>query len=293
MYFSMSRLSRLDAKWVDLFDVKHHTFYNQHHSPYFQLITVADGVVHLHVEGKRMSLVVGQSLLLKPWEVHGGWNPHDKNGRFYWVQFSCDPGLQELPEHISDINIIHVERTELRTVQSSDEDQLIIPRLFQVKKLYKLLSLFDELKATCSQPKGYYRYRASLLLGEMLLYVADDWLEQSNKDVSLTPSYSTFRKFVEFLNDNYMVELEREMLETLMERRYDYLCHVFKKYSNISINQYIHQLRTQRAQYLLSHTSKSVKEIATEVGYQDPLYFSRMFKKYAGVAPLHYRETSV
>jgi AraC-like DNA-binding protein len=238
-----------------------------------------------------MSLAVGQSLLLKPWELHGGWNSHDRNGRFYWVQFSCEPGLQELPaEHISNNKIIHVERTELRTFQSRDEDQLIIPRQFQVKQLYKLLSLFDDLKATCSQAKGYFRYRASLLLGEMMLYIADEWLEQSNRDVSLTPSYSTFRKFVEHLNDNYMVELDREQLENIMERRYDYLCHVFKKYSNISINQYVHQLRTQRAQYLLSHTNKNVKEIATEVGYQDPLYFSRMFKKYAGVAPLHYRD---
>jgi hypothetical protein len=122
------------------------------HSPYFQLITVADGTVHLHVEGQRMSLGVGQSLLLKPWEIHGGWNSYDRNGRFYWVQFSCEPGLQELPpEHISNNNIIHIERTELRTFQSRDEDQLIIPRQFQVKQLYKLLSLFDDLK--CSGPR--------------------------------------------------------------------------------------------------------------------------------------------
>ncbi|MGO4271863.1 helix-turn-helix transcriptional regulator [Paenibacillus sp. TAF58] len=66
---------------------------------------------------------------------------------------------------------------------------------------------------------------------------------------------------------------------------------MFKKYAGTNIHHYIHQLKTQRAKHLLRNTAKSVKEVAEEVGYPDPFYFSRMFKKIEGVAPQQYRNT--
>lgn len=44
------------------------------------------------------------------------------------------------------------------------------------------------------------------------------------------------------------------------------------------------------AKWQLLHTLRSVKEIAAEVGFDDELYFSRLFKKVAGVSPTHFRE---
>jgi AraC-like DNA-binding protein len=45
----------------------------------------------------------------------------------------------------------------------------------------------------------------------------------------------------------------------------------------------------QRACQLLDSTSARVKEIAAALGYDDPFYFSRVFKSLLAVAPLHYR----
>lgn len=44
------------------------------------------------------------------------------------------------------------------------------------------------------------------------------------------------------------------------------------------------------AKWQLLHTLRSVKEIAAEVGFDDELYFSRLFKKFAGVSPTFFRE---
>jgi AraC family transcriptional regulator, transcriptional activator of pobA len=43
----------------------------------------------------------------------------------------------------------------------------------------------------------------------------------------------------------------------------------------------------------LSTTSLSIKEIAYEIGYIDPFYFSNQFKKYFGTSPKQYRETNL
>jgi AraC-like DNA-binding protein len=44
------------------------------------------------------------------------------------------------------------------------------------------------------------------------------------------------------------------------------------------------------AKWQLLHTLRPVKEIAREVGFDDELYFSRLFKKATGMSPLHFRE---
>jgi AraC-like DNA-binding protein len=56
----------------------------------------------------------------------------------------------------------------------------------------------------------------------------------------------------------------------------------FKKYTGYSPKQYITNLRLQHAKELLHNHSLPISEIATLVGYEDQLYFSRIFRKYTG-----------
>lgn len=292
MYYSMSRLSVLDVKWTDLFDVTANpTFFDNHSNPYHELIVVADGTVNLHASGSRMVLHAGDSLLLAPWEQHSGWNRNDRQGKFYWAQFSCHPGMDDFSLHQTNaLNIVHAERTELRTVDIGHEDLVIIPRKHRIRQRYKLLSLFEELVETMNRPKAYFRYRSTLLLADMLGCIANDFLEQTHMDTAFPHSYTTFRKLVDYLNNFYDSDISRDKLEHEMNYKYEYLCQVFNKYADMPMTHYMQKLRVQRAKHLLKHTEKSIQEIAEEVGYSDPFYFSRTFKKLEGIAPLYYRE---
>ena len=46
----------------------------------------------------------------------------------------------------------------------------------------------------------------------------------------------------------------------------------------------------ERAKELLTGTDLSMKEICSEIGYADPNYFSRSFKKNTGLTPTEYKE---
>ena len=48
-------------------------------------------------------------------------------------------------------------------------------------------------------------------------------------------------------------------------------------------------MKVEYARYLLETSDSTVQEIADKVGYNDALYFSRLFKKEEGVAPHAYR----
>lgn len=68
----------------------------------------------------------------------------------------------------------------------------------------------------------------------------------------------------------------------------------FRKKFNCEIGdspiKYILKKQVMRAKELLSHKNLSIKHIALEVGFEDPYYFSRLFKKYEGVSPVEFRK---
>jgi AraC-like DNA-binding protein len=64
---------------------------------------------------------------------------------------------------------------------------------------------------------------------------------------------------------------------------------LFKQQTGCTPIDYFIQLRMQRACELLQQTSLSVKEVAAALGYEDPFYFSRVFKLVNLVAPSHFR----
>lgn len=64
---------------------------------------------------------------------------------------------------------------------------------------------------------------------------------------------------------------------------------VFKKQTGFAPLDYFIRLRMQRACELLDATELAVKEVANELGYEDPYYFSRLFKSVSQVAPTEYR----
>ena len=64
---------------------------------------------------------------------------------------------------------------------------------------------------------------------------------------------------------------------------------LFKRRTGTAPMDYFTRLRMQHACQLLNEASLSVKEVAALMGYDDPFYFSRVFKSVFAVAPVHYR----
>jgi transcriptional regulator GlxA family with amidase domain len=64
---------------------------------------------------------------------------------------------------------------------------------------------------------------------------------------------------------------------------------LFKRRIGLAPMDYFTRLRMGRACQLLETTSLSVKEVAAELGYEDPFYFSRVFKSVNQLAPSDYR----
>jgi AraC-like DNA-binding protein len=64
---------------------------------------------------------------------------------------------------------------------------------------------------------------------------------------------------------------------------------VFRKKTSRSPIEYFNNLKIQKACQILDFTDSHIKEIATQLNFEDQFYFSRVFKKVMGISPVEYR----
>lgn len=95
-----------------------------------------------------------------------------------------------------------------------------------------------------------------------------------------------------YIDENY--EKEDLSLQGIAEQfsvSESYLCVIFKKAFDYTINQYIIDRRIEKAKDYLKNSNKKIKEISDLVGYRDCNYFIRIFKKTTGITPADYRSS--
>ncbi|WP_339836885.1 helix-turn-helix domain-containing protein [Paenibacillus sp. FSL R7-0272] len=95
-----------------------------------------------------------------------------------------------------------------------------------------------------------------------------------------------------YIASHYRQNLELKELAALAGCSVRQLQRRFKQEKQLGPMEYVIQLRMESASRMLRHTDASIGEIADKLGYRDMYYFSRAFKKYVGVPPLHYRHAA-
>ena len=81
-----------------------------------------------------------------------------------------------------------------------------------------------------------------------------------------------------------------EKLAELTCMSYSKFRKIFREYTGFAPSQYIQEVRINMAKEALTNTSKSIKEIAFELGYENKDYFFTVFRKVTGMTPISYRK---
>ena len=103
-------------------------------------------------------------------------------------------------------------------------------------------------------------------------------------------SQSIVEQAKQFIERNFAQDISLAAISREMHVSPYYFSKLYKATTGQNFIEYLTQIRMEAAKARLSGTSQSVKEICLSIGYSDPNYFSRSFKKYAGLSPSEYRE---
>ena len=144
---------------------------------------------------------------------------------------------------------------------------------------HELNTLFDRIFKTDDIWQNYSDCYA--LIGH-LAKIATPLPNKSHTDIQMAVAYIT---------ENYRDEITVKALAALANMSESNFYAVFKKQMGSSPIAYLNNYRLTIAADRLSDTTDTVSDISYSVGINDPLYFSKLFKKTYGMAPKEYRFT--
>lgn len=127
-------------------------------------------------------------------------------------------------------------------------------------------------------------HRAIISLNQVSL------LNHHSEDAPPTQN-ETILPMIQYIHKNYQQELNLDSLADFMHLNKNYICQLFKKEVGMTYISYLNQYRVEQSKLLLRNSDQQLAEISEKVGYTDPTYFSRIFKKITDISPNQYRQT--
>ena len=158
-----------------------------------------------------------------------------------------------------------------------------------LKSCINLSKLYDEFMPHIDiVEKIFYAKTSNAILDfiTQLVYKIDE----INKNSRLGKVESAFNQIQNFVKSNYKDKnISLESVADELGFSVSYISAILKK-NNTSFTKYLTEIRMEQAKILIAKEDTKLITIASEVGYEDPYYFSHCFKKYFGVSPLEYRK---
>ena len=96
-----------------------------------------------------------------------------------------------------------------------------------------------------------------------------------------------------YIAQHYMEDLAVKDIAGYLGYSEAYFCKIFKQSFGHSFVSYLTDYRMQKAEELMRTSRLSIKEIGKTVGYPDPNYFTKVFRRVRGVSPSEFRESGV
>ena len=232
----------------------------------FQLLYIASGKAHFHINGKDEIVTAGHMVLYRPKEPQKYEYYGDEQTEVYWVHFTG-----------SDVtNILHS--------YGLTKEKKIFYCGSGLEYQNHFRSMIQELQLC----KDDYPEMLELQLRQIFIKLHryfNTFSKADNSHIAEEIDHATLY-FAEHYNKNICIEdyaREHHMSTSWFIRN-------FKQYTGVTPMQYIVSIRIYNAEALLQNDHYNITEISNIIGYDNPLYFSRLFKKVKGLSPSEYRK---
>lgn len=169
-----------------------------------------------------------------------------------------------------DIQMVETLIFELSAaIRSAHRSSALLPTIQELNDPYLLANMF-----TFAEMHDHLRY---------LFLQIFEHLEQAEK------SSDILVQICQFIDENFDANLSLGSISNDFFLSSSYLSSLFKKGTGITITHYIESVRMEQAKQLLQNYALSINDIALSVGYSDPNYFGKVFKKHILLTPTQFR----
>ena len=232
------------------------------------LMLCVGGHGYVEVDGQRAHLSKDQLLIIPRDTPHTYWAADDDPWSIYWVHFLGDD---------VDYYVDRIPRSG-QPIPIEDAAKKEAVRLFR----YCLDALHDGY----GLPNLIYAAQSTQHILSLLLY-RNRLLPSDQRS---NPRRANVEAAIEYMQNHLNENLRLEDFARQAGMSVSHFSERFRRQTGQSPMAYFIHLRMRLACRLLDLSGKPVKTVALEIGYRDPYYFSRIFKKSMGISPDKYRE---
>ena len=170
---------------------------------------------------------------------------------------------------------------ELRQEPIEDCPALSAPLILQ--GMFHMQNQLDEIINVFQTQKLYYQEEVSSLLKSLLIHLARSTL------LSKTKTSGIANQLIYYLQEHYREDLTSTRIAAEFNYHAYHINRIMRSATGTTVHNYLINYRIAVSKNLLSNSTKSIEEIAAEVGFQSTPYFSNSFKRVVGCSPTYYR----
>lgn len=233
----------------------------------YMLIYVHSGKMQLHAnDSEDIIICEGTCFLYRPGQDQLYRSIEQSPVKCFWIHFT-GYGVPEL------LHSLNINEISLFSGKINNE----IPSLMKM--------IIDE---TQYKKYGYETIVASLLM--QCITVISRNIAACSTASALKNTGGNIELTLNYIYSNYTGDIKVSELASMSGLCVNRYINVFRDFTGFTPKEYIIHFRLQKACELFNSTNFSVKQVSLMVGFQNQLYFSRIFKKYHGITPSEYRK---
>ncbi|WP_099716533.1 AraC family transcriptional regulator [Clostridium sp. Maddingley MBC34-26] len=160
--------------------------------------------------------------------------------------------------------------------------------ILEYNKDDKLSKCFEEMiQATNAEKSSDLRLQSLLYL--FLATIIDETVLDLSYEEAKTNRNMYINKVIDFIYINYSHKIRVSELAKFIGLDRKYISKLFKEMVGVTIQDYLISFRINKAKEMMKDRQLSIGDISRSVGYDNPLIFSKTFKKITGLPPSKYR----
>lgn len=272
-HFDLSPLAKAGVRVITMEKAdteKNHDVVTPHRDNHYMLLVATQGSYTLNIDFEEITITAPALLVIFPGQVHHIIKINSPKG---WA-ISFDPALLD---------------ADFSYVLQKYFKESLLPDL--ASEFYLRVTLLTDMMEKLQNDANDFTVRSlHSLLASLLSLIAGKLTQDVPKTASKeSRSYSIEKGFTALLKNNYKTWKKPSEYASALSITTSHLNDTVKALTGMAVSVHIQQAAVLEAKRLLYCTTLSVKEIGYTLGYDEPVYFGKLFKKTTGMTPLQFR----
>lgn len=246
------------------------SYRNSHLHNDFEICLLLEGNLTVYSKKERYEAPPNSIILFNPIQPHE-LHAHHGNALILSLQISN----RFCQSYFPSMTNIAFDSVFISALLSDEDRQLLTSILLEITIFYFQQDFGYELMCLSSLNRLFYQ----------LLTLVPYHLISDEERVKNTNRLHRMNRILSYIDENFTGKL---LLSSIAEREnlsLPYLSHFFKENLNTTFQDYLNQVRFEKAKKLITHTDKKLIDICLESGFSDTRYLNKMFMKQFGCTP--------